>query len=199
MLAAVDFEFDSGSALIVVDVQNDFADPAGSLFVAGGDRVARSVGELMRQAAAQGALVVCSQDWHPELTPHFADQGGVWPRHCVQGSWGAELHPAVPRPTHLIRKGMGYQDGYSAFSALSLGTGRVEPTQLGQLLSSHGISDVFVAGLALDVCVKATALDAVAAGFTTHLLQELTAAVNLEPEDGERALAEMAARGVQLT
>ena len=198
ILATLDPEFESHCALIVVDVQNDFADPGGSLFVTGGDRVAELVGTLIPRAAAQEALVVCTQDWHPEVTPHFRDQGGPWPRHCVQGSWGAELHPSLPQPAQVIRKGMGDQDGYSAFSALRLGSGRVEPTPLRELLTSRGITDVFLAGLALDVCVRATALDSVAAGFATHLLQELTAAVNLDPKDGERALAEMAERGVQL-
>ncbi|MHB1576602.1 MAG: isochorismatase family protein [Candidatus Dormibacteria bacterium] len=188
--------FDRRTALIVVDVQNDFADPKGALFVQGGELVAARVGQLMQEARRQGALVVCSQDWHPLQTPHFADHGGIWPRHCVQDTWGAELHPRLPEPEQVIRKGLGDQDGYSAFGTLSLATGEVVPTPLAELLSGRGIEAVFVAGLALDVCVKATALDATTSGFSTHLIADATAAVNLQRGDGDRALAEMAERGI---
>jgi nicotinamidase/pyrazinamidase len=198
ILGTVSVSFDPRSALIVVDVQNDFADPRGALFVAGGDRVAPRVRDLMRMAASQAALVVCSQDWHPPRTPHFQDQGGLWPRHCVQRSWGARLHPCLPAPDQVIRKGQGDRDGYSAFAALSLTRSQVVPTALEQLLTSRGVEVVFVAGLALDVCVKATALDSARAGFATRLIVEATAAVNLEPGDGERALKEMAEHGVAL-
>lgn len=190
--------FDNRSALIVVDVQNDFADPRGTLFVNGGDIVAARAAELMREAGSRGALVVCSQDWHPFETPHFSDQGGIWPRHCVQDTWGAELHPSLPEPEQVVRKGLGDQDGYSAFAALSLTRSQVVPTALERLLVSRQVRAVFVAGLALDVCVKATALDAARAGFATHLIAEATAAVNLDPGDGERALKELAEHGVVL-
>ena len=190
--------FDRRTALIVVDVQNDFADPKGALFVQGGELVAARVGQLMQEARRQGALVVCSQDWHPLQTPHFADHGGIWPRHCVQDTWGAELHPSLPEPEQVVRKGLGDQDGYSAFAALSLTRSQVVPTALERLLVSRQVRAVFVAGLALDVCVKATALDAARAGFATHVIAEGTAAVNLDPGDGERALKELAEHGVVL-
>lgn len=190
--------FGPETALIVVDVQNDFADPAGSLFVPGGDRVAEAVAALMRKAAGMGALVVCTQDWHPPVTSHFRDFGGVWPVHCVAGSWGAQLHPLLPLPTAVVRKGEEQDDGYSGFGVRHLTTGELAPTDLAPLLSGRGVSAVFVAGLALDVCVKATALDAVDAGFRTSLICDATSAVELTPGDGRRALAELASGGVAL-
>ncbi|MHB1527225.1 MAG: isochorismatase family protein [Candidatus Dormibacteria bacterium] len=190
--------FHRASALIVVDVQNDFADPVGSLFVPGGDRVATEVAALMRRAAAMDALVVCTQDWHPSVTPHFREFGGVWPRHCVQGTWGAELHPLLPRPVAIVHKGEDQDDGYSGFGVRHLATGEIAPTDLAPLLSHRGVSEVFVVGLALDVCVKATALDAVAAGFQTSLLESATSAVDLKEGDGRRALVELVAAGVTI-
>ena len=81
------------AALIVVDVQNDFADPKGSLYVKGGEMVVPVINEQVEAARAAGALVVYTQDWHPTSTPHFQKDGGIWPVHCVKETWGAELHP----------------------------------------------------------------------------------------------------------
>src|SRR3954469_24948994 len=101
------------AALIVVDVQNDFADPAGSLHVRGADRAISVINREAAEARAAGALVVLTQDWHPSRTPHFARDGGVWPVHCVADSWGAELHPALDAPdgTPIVRKGSNGEDG----------------------------------------------------------------------------------------
>ena len=85
--------YDERTALIVVDVQNDFADPGGSLYVAGGDDIVPLVNDEIHAARAAGATVVLTQDWHPPATPHFTTDGGVWPVHCVRGTWGAALHP----------------------------------------------------------------------------------------------------------
>src|SRR4051794_30977583 len=87
--------YDTRTALVVVDVQNDFADPAGSLSVPGATAVIESVNEHIAAATAGGAVVVYTQDWHPPRTPHFVTDGGPWPVHCVRGSWGAALHPAL--------------------------------------------------------------------------------------------------------
>src|SRR5947209_8017381 len=94
-------------ALIVVDVQNDFADPTGSLSVAGGADVIPVINAEIALARTNGALVVCTQDWHPLHTPHFAKDGGIWPDHCVRDTWGAELHPALdaPEDSPIVRKG----------------------------------------------------------------------------------------------
>src|SRR6476469_6238727 len=89
------FRYDPSTALVVVDVQNAFAHPAGSLSVVGGDGVVQAVNGEIARAEAAGAAVVFTQDWHPESTPHFAKDGGIWPVHCVADTWGAELHPDV--------------------------------------------------------------------------------------------------------
>ena len=189
-----------GVALIVVDVQNDFADPGGGLSVAGGADVIPVINREISLARANGALVVCTQDWHPERTPHFAKDGGIWPEHCVRDTWGAELHPALETPddTPIVRKGANGEDGYSGFTMRDPQTGVTIPTMLDPLLREAGITDVVVTGLATDYCVKATALDAAALGYHTTLLTDAVAAVNLQPGDGDAALDEMRAAGVLL-
>ncbi len=110
--------YDERTALIVADVQNDFADPAGSLAVRGGDRIVPRVNEEIRTATDGGAAVIFTQDWHPESTPHFAKDGGIWPVHCVAGTWGAELYPALEAAPDAprVRKGSNGEDGYSGFT-----------------------------------------------------------------------------------
>ena len=190
--------FDPSTALVVVDLQNDFADAAGSLSVQGGERIVPRVNEAVRDALAAGAPVVVTQDWHPESTPHFQKDGGIWPVHCVGGTWGAELHPAfeLPADTPRVRKGSNGEDGYSGFTMREPTSGGEIPTELEALLRSRGVERVVVAGLATDYCVKATALDAVRLGFGVEVIADAVAAVNLAPEDGDRALAEMAEAGV---
>jgi nicotinamidase/pyrazinamidase len=189
----------SVTALIIVDVQNDFADPAGALYVRGAEDAIAVINELAAQVRSAGASVVASQDWHPARTPHFTTDGGIWPVHCVAGTWGAELHPAlaVDVADWRVRKGVAGEDGYSAFSARRA-DGTVISTGLHEQLQTRGISRVLVCGLATDYCVKATALDAVALGYDVVLLTDAIAAVELAEGDGQRALAEMAAAGVRL-
>jgi nicotinamidase/pyrazinamidase len=189
-----------GVALIVVDVQNDFADPQGGLSVAGGADVIPVINREVALARANGGLVVCTQDWHPEHTPHFAKDGGIWPDHCVRDTWGAELHPALEAPTDtpVVRKGANGEDGYSGFTMRDPQSGETIPTELDPLLREAGITEVVVTGLATDYCVKATALDAVRLGYGTTLLTDAIAAVDLAEGDGQAALDEMAAAGVRL-
>jgi nicotinamidase/pyrazinamidase len=187
--------YDPSTALIVVDVQNDFADPRGSLSVKGGEAVVTRCSEEARQAQAAGAFVVYTQDWHPESTPHFAKDGGIWPVHCVAGTWGAELHPALAVLGPAVRKGSNGEDGYSGFTMRDPTTGETKPTELEGLLRARGIERVVVAGLATDYCVSATALDARRLGFATEVLEDAIAAVNLEPGDEARAKARMAEAG----
>jgi nicotinamidase/pyrazinamidase len=188
--------FDSGVALLVVDVQNDFADPAGSLAVKGGEQVVEAVNELIEAARDGGAPVVYTQDWHPADTPHFAKDGGVWPVHCVADTWGAQFHPHLVVAGRTVRKGTSGEDGYSGFMMRDPVSGDERSTGLSELLQADGVTSVVVAGLATDYCVRATALDAVELGFT--VAREAVAAVDVEPGDGDRALAELAAAGVAL-
>ena len=185
------------TALIVVDVQNDFADPTGALSVAGGDRIVPVINAEIERALAAGAVVAATQDWHPEHTPHFAQDGGVWPVHCVRDTWGADLHPAleVPAGTSRIRKGTNGEDGYSGFTMRDPVSGETIPTELEALLRDNHVEAVVVVGLATDYCVKGTALDALRLGFQTTVLTDAIAAVNLQPGDGDRALDELLAAG----
>jgi nicotinamidase/pyrazinamidase len=190
--------YDPTTALIVVDVQNDFADPAGGLAVTGGDRVVPVINGQIAAATAAGGSVFYTQDWHPASTPHFANDGGIWPVHCVANSWGSELHPALEVAGPTVRKGTNGEDGYSGFTMRDPVSGATIPTDLETLLRERGVRSVVVTGLATDYCVRATALDAAALGFRTAVLTDAIAAVDLEPGDGERAIAEMVAARVEL-
>ncbi|MGH1503086.1 MAG: isochorismatase family protein [Acidimicrobiales bacterium] len=183
------------SALVVVDVQNDFADPAGSLYVAGGDEIVPVINDHIAAATAAGALVVYTQDWHPEVTPHFADHGGVWPVHCVRDTWGAELHPDLTVGGPVIRKGTNGEDGYSGFTMRDPETGEETTTGLEAEIVAHGATEVVVVGLAFDVCVKATALDSLANGHRTSVPLEASRSVQLQPGDSERAAIELTRAG----
>jgi nicotinamidase/pyrazinamidase len=190
--------YNASTALVVVDVQNDFADPAGSLYVRGGEDVASSINHEIQLALTDGALVVYTQDWHPPSTPHFAKDGGVWPVHCVAGTWGAELHHGLLVAGPSVRKGSNGEDGYSGFTMRDPVSGDDRPTELAALLSDRDVTRVVVGGLATDYCVLGTVLDARRLGFETLVLTEAVAAVELTPGDGGAALAQMAEAGAQL-
>jgi len=192
--------FDERAAIIVVDVQNDFADPAGSLAVAGGEAIVQPISAAIQAAAESGVLVVATQDWHPTSTPHFAKDGGTWPVHCVGDTWGALLHPSLRLPADAprVRKGTRGEDGYSGFTMRDPISDDEIPTELEEILRRAGVERVVVCGLATDYCVKATALDAARLGFEVEVAADMIAAVNLEPGDGELALGEMAEAGVRI-
>lgn len=189
--------YDASTALVVVDVQNDFADPNGSLYVQGGEQVVQRVNAEIAAAREAGALVVYTQDWHPDSTPHFEKDGGVWPVHCVQGTWGAEFHPDldVLTGTPVVRKGTEGEDGYSGFTVRDPQSGEEQATRLEDVLRESGVERVVVVGLALDYCVKETALDAARKDFETVLLTDATSAVDLQPGDGEKAIDAVRASG----
>lgn len=186
------------TALVVVDVQNDFADPAGSLFVQGGDSVVPRINDQIQLAVGNGAFVVYTQDWHPPSTPHFAKDGGVWPVHCVAETWGAELHPGLVVAGPSVRKGSNGEDGYSGFTMRDLISGLDQPTELASMLRDRGLTEVVVCGLATDYCVLGTVLDACRLGFETTVLTQAVAAVDLAAGDGARALINMAEAGATL-
>jgi nicotinamidase/pyrazinamidase len=190
--------YDPRTALLVVDVQNDFADPTGSLYVEGSESIVPTIAQEISEAREAGALIVYTQDWHPEHTPHFAKDGGTWPDHCVQGTWGAAFHPDLPVDGEVLRKGADGRDGYSAFSVRDPETGETEETILGSLLRERGIERVVIAGLATDYCVVQTVLDARLLGLPVTVLTEAVRAVDLEPGDGERAISRMRDAGAEL-
>jgi nicotinamidase/pyrazinamidase len=192
--------YDRATALIVADVQNDFADPNGSLSVPGATAAIPAINREIEAAVDAGALVVATQDWHPQHTPHFAQDGGPWPIHCVAGTWGAELYPtlALPPGTRRVHKGANGEDGYSGFTMRDPTTGSEASTGLEGMLRAAAVTAVVVVGLATDYCVKATALDALRLGFATFVGRDAVAAVDVQPGDGDRALDELRAAGVDV-
>ncbi len=181
-------KYDDATALIVVDVQNDFADPRGNLYVSEGELVVPFVNQQIDEARKAGALIVYTQDWHPASTPHFEKDGGIWPVHCVMDSWGARFHPNLAVDGEIVRKGATGHDGYSGFTERHPTTAEEHATELVDVLRERGIERVVVAGLAADYCVKETAIDALDYGFTTTVLGQGIRGVNLKPGDDERAL-----------
>ena len=190
--------FDDTTTLLVVDVQNDFADPGGSLYVAGGEEIVPPVSQLVGAAQNGGSAVVYTQDWHPASTPHFEKDGGIWPVHCVGGTWGAELHPQLLVRGPVVRKGTSGEDGYSGFSVRDPTTGTAAPTQLHSLLDP-AVQRLVVVGLTGDYCVKETALDGLRLGYSVEVPLALTRFVELTPGDTERSVEEMRAAGVSVT
>jgi nicotinamidase/pyrazinamidase len=186
------------TALIVVDVQNDFADPKGSLYVDGASDVVRMASSEARIASEKGAFVVYSQDWHPASTPHFQKDGGIWPVHCVGDTWGAAFHPNLLVVGPTVRKGTHGEDGYSAFTMRDPQTGETMPTELAAMLHERGNTKTVVVGLESDYCVCATAIDAAHLKFDTEVLQDAIASVDLAEGDGDKAKAAMAAAGCVL-
>jgi nicotinamidase/pyrazinamidase len=190
--------YDPSTALLVVDVQNDFADPSGSLSVRGGADIVPRLNAEIQRALEAGATVIYTQDWHPPSTPHFVKDGGIWPVHCVTDTWGAAFHPALVVAGPSVRKGINGEDGYSGFTMRDPVTGTDRPTELESMLREQGVARVVIGGLATDYCVRATAIDAVDRGFAAAVLTDAVAAVDLQPGDGERALEDVAAAGADL-
>ena len=187
-----------GTALIVVDVQNDFADPAGGLYVRGGEDVVVRANVEIEAARSVGAPVFYTQDWHPASTPHFQKDGGVWPVHCVAGTWGAELHPALLVEGPVVRKGVGGEDGYSGFTMRDPQSGVHSGTGLEDAVRAAGAEQLVVLGLAGDVCVKATALDGARLGWPTRVPWSATRSVELQPGDEQAARQELTTAGVDV-
>jgi nicotinamidase/pyrazinamidase len=160
--------------------------------------VVTAVNQLVDEARAADSPVVYTQDWHPADTPHFEKDGGIWPVHCVAGTWGAQLHPALRVAGATVRKGTGGEDGYSGFTMRDPVSGVEHSTGLTEVLRADGVTAVVIAGLATDYCVRATALDAVELGFAVTVPTNAVAAVDVEPGDGDRALADLVAAGVTL-
>jgi len=175
-------------ALLIIDFQNDFT-AGGALAVPDGDAIAPRLGELLRSGDFD--FVVATRDWHPPDHSSFAEQGGPWPPHCVQGTPGAELNPALDRDRIDAVVDAGYRrdlEGYSGF----------EETGLEGLLREHGVDEVTVVGLATDYCVKETAADALRNGFGVTIDRQAVRGIDVEPGDSERALDELRAAGAEV-
>jgi len=182
-----DFTLKKGDALLIVDVQNDFL-PGGSLAVKGGENIIAPFNQYIEAAQAKSLPVLATRDWHPPNHCSFKEQGGPWPPHCVVDSKGAEFPSELRLPPSavVISKGMVVEkDAYSGF----------EETDLDERLRSAHIHRVLIGGLATDYCVLNTVRDAIKHGYEVLLLQDAMAAVNVQPEDGEKAIEEMTSLG----
>jgi len=157
--------------------------------IADGDAVMPVLNQWIDRAVAGGAIIIASRDWHPAQHVSFDTAGGPWPPHCVQDTPGAHFHPdlRLPASAWTVTKGVRFdKDQYSAF----------DETGLAGALQRRGVERVWTGGLALDVCVKATALDALRTGFETHLI--LAASRPVSPQTGMRALQELGRAGVKI-
>ena len=186
-------DYDFRTALLVVDIQHDFADPVGNLYIRGAEEIVPLANAEIAVAVDAGAEVIYTQDWHPASTPHFEKDGGVWPVHCVHDTWGAAFHedlrvePSAP----VIRKGTGGEDGYSAFSVRDPRSGEAWETTLGTELRERLIKRLVVCGLTTDYCVVETVSDARARHLDVDVLTSAIRAVDLRDGDGERAIQRM--------
>ena len=183
-------QLEQGDALLIVDVQRDFC-PGGSLEVPEGDQVVSVLNRWIDAAQQRGIPIYASRDWHPQNHISFQNRGGPWPVHCVQNTSGVEFHPDlhVPDKTRVGAKGTDEnKDAYSAF----------DTTDLADELRQNDIRRLWIGGLAQDVCVHATVLDACRESFEVNLIENATRAVNVKPGDGERALDEMRQAGANV-
>ncbi len=176
----------AGDALLLIDVQNDFC-PGGSLPVAEGDRIIEVLNRWIRLAEQACIPIIATRDWHPVGHISFKAQGGPWPEHCVQDTPGAAYHPALALPAKAVRVSKGTRFDQEAYSAF-------QDTGLASYLQNLNIRRLWVGGLALDVCVHASILDAQRLGFTVHLLAAATRAV--DPKAGAQTLQALRQAGV---
>jgi nicotinamidase/pyrazinamidase len=174
-------------ALIIVDLQNDFC-PGGALAVPEGDKIVPVLNAYIERFSNSKSLIVATRDWHPENHISFVEQGGIWPKHCVQNTKGAEFHPDLKLPSDSVIVSKATEPDKEAYSGF-------DGTNLEKLLKGKGVTRLFVGGLATDYCVRATVLDALRLGFCVFLLLDGIKGVNVQPEDSERAIVEMLEKG----
>ncbi len=186
----------SQKALLVVDVQRDFC-PGGALAISEGDTIIPALNRYIELFTSRNLPVFVSRDWHPEQTEHFEKHGGAWPVHCVQNTPGAAFHPDLQLPASVMVLSKGFkpgEDGYSAFQGVDN-----EDRRLQKLLNQERVNELFVGGLATDVCVRASVLDGLGRGLNVYLLHDATRGVEKNPGDVERAVREMQAGGAVVT
>ncbi|MCS7164890.1 MAG: bifunctional nicotinamidase/pyrazinamidase [Candidatus Calescibacterium sp.] len=180
----------SNSALIVVDMQNDFL-PGGSLAIPNADTIIPVINEYIRFFETQGLPVVYTRDWHPEDHLSFKENGGQWPRHCVQNTPGSEFHHNLYFPKNYIIISKAYEPQLEAYSGF-------QSTDLDQKLKDMNIENLFVCGVATDYCVFHTVMDAIRLGYKVYLLVDAIRGVDLNPNDSEEAIKKMINAGVEL-
>jgi nicotinamidase/pyrazinamidase len=176
-------------ALIVVDYQNDFTPPDGALAVPEGDRIAERINALARSGDYD--LVIATRDWHPRDHGSFQEHGGPWPVHCVAGTEGAELHPALDTGAIDVIVDKGQDPGTEGYSGF-------DGTDLAELLRERGITQLTIVGLATDYCVKQTALEGLREGFQVTVDSTAVRGVEVEPGDSWRALEELRTAGAAI-
>jgi nicotinamidase/pyrazinamidase len=182
-------QLQTDDALIIVDVQNDFL-PGGSLAVPHGEEVVPALNRYIRIFQEKGLPVFATRDWHPSDHCSFKAQGGIWPPHCIRGTRGAEFPPdlRLPGDAVIISKAVTLEkDAYSGF----------EGTDLHDRAQALGLKRLFVGGLATDYCVLNTVKDALSLGYEVYLLADAIRAVNVQPDDGEKAGDEMIRLGAR--
>lgn len=179
---------DKYTALVVVDIQNDFC-PGGALAVSNGDKVVPVLNKYIQLFRKAGAPIFYTRDWHPQDHSSFKSQGGPWPPHCVQGTDGAKFHPDLipPAPGEVISKADEKDEAYSFFQG----------TDMAERLRRQGITTLLVGGLATDYCLRETVLDGLKFGFRVYHLDDASKGVNVRPDDSDRALQEMVSKGAK--
>ena len=178
---------DKGDALLIVDVQNDFC-PGGALAVRKGDEVVTVLNRWIDEAQRKNITVYASRDWHPAGHISFKERGGPWPPHCIQGTPGAAFHADLKLPSNVqvFSKAQDLnEDSYSAFGG----------TDLASRLHQAGVKRIWIGGLTQDYCVRESSLDGIREGFEVHVIVDGTRAVNLNPDDGRRALEDVRRAG----
>jgi nicotinamidase/pyrazinamidase len=182
-------------ALLVVDVQNDFC-PHGALAVLDGDKIIPALNKYIKIFSKKELPIFATRDWHPKKTKHFKAFGGIWPKHCIKNTKGAQFHPKLklPKSTIMLYKGMDpKKDCYSSFDAEDENGNR-----LAKLLKKFTVGEIYIGGLATDYCVKFTTLQAIKKGFKVKVLIDGIKGVNLKPDDSEKAIRQMIAKGAKI-
>ena len=177
------------SALIIVDVQNDFC-PDGALPVPEGDKVVPVLNLYIKRFKSLDLPIFATRDWHPSDHISFRSRGGPWPPHCVQNTWGAEFHKDLELPKDVFVISKAYEPDKEAYSGF-------QGTDLSNRLRAIGVKRLFIGGLATDYCVKNTVLDALKEGFEVYLLEDAVRGVDVQPSDSEKAIEEMIRRGAK--
>lgn len=196
------------NALIVVDMQNDFVDPGGTLYVKGGETIVSKINQLIEDFLYKGWLVYYTKDWHPEDHSSFIEHGGIWPTHCVQGSWGSEFYEDlyVPDDPNIILKAK--EAGYDEYSGFAPGDDGYAPGELEEKLRDVNVQSLFVCGLATDYCLFHTVMDALSMEFAVSVIKDSIMGVDFnkieyklhdfEVTDSEIAIGKMVLAGAKM-